>query len=161
MDFFKAFNDTYGHTCGDESLYAVAQAIRSNVKRSADFVARYGGEEFAVILPETDAPGAVHVAENIRKQVYQLGIPHASSTVEPVVTISLGVSTFIPEKDLDPELIIQSADQALYQAKSEGRNRTAVQTPDSQAVVSDVSGPWRQPMDLKPFTPVSDTPPFR
>jgi diguanylate cyclase (GGDEF)-like protein/PAS domain S-box-containing protein len=127
VDYFKQFNDTYGHAAGDECLYSVAQSIRSSLKRAADFAARYGGEEFAVILPEVDAQGAFHVAETIRKHVRRLGIAHQGSSVAPTVTLSLGVSTLIPEESMTPEMVVESADKALYQAKQAGRNQTASQ----------------------------------
>jgi diguanylate cyclase (GGDEF)-like protein len=123
VDFFKAYNDTYGHQAGDECLRLVARAISEEVKRSADLVARYGGEEFAVILPNTDAIGAVYVAENIRLQVENLAIPHATSTVRDTVTLSLGVTSLIPEPESEPAKILSLADRALYQAKASGRNQ--------------------------------------
>ncbi|MCT7948958.1 PleD family two-component system response regulator [Ancylothrix sp. C2] len=123
VDFFKAYNDTYGHQAGDECLRLVARAIAQEVKRSADLVARYGGEEFAVILPNTDAVGAVYVAENIRIQIEALAIPHATSTVRDRVTLSLGVTSLIPESENEPAMILSLADKALYQAKASGRNQ--------------------------------------
>lgn len=123
VDFFKAYNDTYGHQAGDECLRLVATTISQEVKRSADLVARYGGEEFAVILPNTDAVGAVYVAENIRLKIEDLAIPHATSTVRDRVTLSLGVTSLIPQAETPPSLILSLADKALYQAKASGRNQ--------------------------------------
>jgi len=123
VDSFKLYNDTYGHQAGDDCLVKVAKGIRHSVKRPGDLVARYGGEEFAAILPNTHAAGAMEVAELIRAQVRGLQIPHAQSQVSRYVTVSLGVSTTIPTKKLSPELLVAAADKALYQAKSQGRDR--------------------------------------
>ena len=126
IDCFKLFNDNYGHQEGDECLKNVAQAIHSIERRPADLTARYGGEEFVVVLPDTDSAGAVHVAELIRKKVQSLQIPHAHSKAEPVVTLSLGVSTLLPGNDHEPKALITAADEALYEAKESGRNRVAL-----------------------------------
>jgi len=123
IDYFKIYNDTYGHQQGDNCLQSVARSISQQSKRPADLVARYGGEEFVVILPNTDIEGATHLAEQIRKQVQLLNIPHKNSPVTPIVTISLGVSTVVPVPDYSPEQLLAGADQCLYQAKKAGRNR--------------------------------------
>lgn len=123
VDFFKAYNDTYGHRAGDRCLQLVAKAIQDSVKRPADLVARYGGEEFAVILPRTDAEGAIHIAEAICQSVRMLGIPHCSSQANICVTISAGVATITPQPNSDFQEIIDEADRALYQAKIAGRDR--------------------------------------
>ncbi|WP_066426235.1 PleD family two-component system response regulator [Anabaena sp. 4-3] len=123
VDFFKAYNDTYGHRAGDRCLQLVAQAIKNSVKRSVDLVARYGGEEFAVILPRTDAQGAVHIAMTICESVRALLIPHSSSQISNYVTLSAGVATEIPQLNSDFQAIIDQADRALYQAKITGRDR--------------------------------------
>lgn len=123
VDFFKFYNDTYGHQAGDRCLQTVANTIRNTVKRPADLVARYGGEEFAVILPKTDTEGAIMLAETICSVIRKLAIPHSSSQVSPYVTISAGVSTTIPKPGSDLQQMIEIADQALYQAKSDGRDR--------------------------------------
>lgn len=123
IDFFKRYNDTYGHQAGDDCLRAVANAIRQAVKRSGDLVARYGGEEFAVILPHTEALGALRVAEEIQAYVKALQIPHVNSLVTPYITLSLGVATLVPGNESSPAVLISSADQALYQAKAQGRDR--------------------------------------
>jgi diguanylate cyclase (GGDEF)-like protein len=123
VDFFKAYNDTYGHRAGDRCLQLVAKAIQDTVKRPADLVARYGGEEFAVILPKTDAEGAIHIAEAICQSVRMLGIPHCSSQANICVTISAGVATITPPPNSDFQEIIDEADRALYQAKIAGRDR--------------------------------------
>lgn len=122
IDFFKLFNDTYGHQAGDECLRQIAQAIASSAKRPADLAARYGGEEFAVILPYTDATGGAKVAQTISQQVKVLQIEHGSSPVSRYVTLSLGVASIVPWPGALPETLVASADKALYQAKASGRN---------------------------------------
>lgn len=128
VDYFKAYNDTYGHQSGDDCLVQVAQAMNRAVKRPADLVVRYGGEEFAVILPNTDIKGAIAVAEAIRLEVQQLQLPHLQSQVSTCVTLSLGVTTIIPSLERSPELLITAADRALYAAKQQGRNRFCVRS---------------------------------
>jgi diguanylate cyclase (GGDEF)-like protein len=123
VDFFKAYNDTYGHRAGDRCLQLVAKAIQDSAKRPADLVARYGGEEFAVILPRTDAEGAVHIATTICESVRGLLIPHYGSQISDYVTLSAGVATAIPQPHSDFQEIIDEADRALYQAKIAGRDR--------------------------------------
>lgn len=123
VDFFKLYNDTYGHRVGDRCLQEIAKAIKDIIKRPGDLVARYGGEEFAVILPNTDAEGASHVADNICHAVRTLAIPHKNSQVSPYVTLSAGFTTEIPQPDSDIEEMIYTADRALYQAKTAGRDR--------------------------------------
>jgi diguanylate cyclase (GGDEF)-like protein len=126
VDFFKNYNDRYLHPNGDKCLIKVAMAMRNAVRRSGDLVARYGGEEFAVILPNTDALGAVSVAENLRSAIKSLQITHEASSVCPFVTISVGVSTIIPTHENDFQALIHAADRALYQAKSQGRDRVTM-----------------------------------
>ncbi|WP_310486757.1 PleD family two-component system response regulator [Chamaesiphon sp. VAR_69_metabat_338] len=126
VDFFKNYNDRYLHPNGDRCLIQVAMSIRNTVRRSGDLVARYGGEEFAIVLPNTDALGAVSVAENIRSAVKSLQITHEASSVCPHVTISVGVSTIIPNHENDFQALVNAADRALYQAKSQGRDRVTM-----------------------------------
>jgi diguanylate cyclase (GGDEF)-like protein len=126
VDFFKLFNDTYGHQGGDDCLRSVAKALGDSARRGGDFIARYGGEEFVVVLPATEAEGALNVAEKIRLAVELLAIEHSKSQVAPHVTLSLGVATIIPCDEGTPELLIKCADDALYTAKSSGRNRVTV-----------------------------------
>ncbi len=126
VDFFKLFNDTYGHQGGDDCLKAVAGALSATANRGGDCIARYGGEEFAVILPSTPADGALYVAENIRQAVERLAIAHAKSQAAPYVTLSLGVATAVPSETGGPEQLIKCADTALYTAKSSGRNRAVL-----------------------------------
>ncbi len=123
VDFFKLYNDTYGHRVGDRCLQKIAQAIKDMIKRPGDLVARYGGEEFAVILPNTDTKGATHVADEICHTVRTLAIPHQNSQVSSYVTISVGFTTEIPQPDSDLEEMIAAADRALYKAKAVGRDR--------------------------------------
>jgi diguanylate cyclase (GGDEF)-like protein len=123
VDFFKDFNDRYGHQSGDNCLQQIAQAIRRVIKRPADLVARYGGEEFAVILPNTNIQGAVYVAEMIQLEIQLLKIPHAFSQISSYITLSLGVATMIPSLDMNPGGLIAVADLALYEAKHQGRDR--------------------------------------
>jgi two-component system, cell cycle response regulator len=123
VDYFKLYNDAYGHQSGDRCLYEVAQAMNGIVKRPADVVFRYGGEEFAVILPYTKGEGALKVAQGIREEVVKLQIPHDLSQVNHHITMSLGVSSIIPNLNSNPELLIETADRALYEAKALGRDR--------------------------------------
>jgi diguanylate cyclase (GGDEF)-like protein len=120
VDFFKNYNDRYLHPNGDKCLVKVAMSMRSTVRRSGDLVARYGGEEFAIVLPNTDALGAVSVGENVRSAIKGLQITHEASAVCPYVTVSVGVSTIIPNSENDFQALINAADRALYQANLKG-----------------------------------------
>ncbi|WP_051055971.1 response regulator [Allocoleopsis franciscana] len=122
VDFFKNYNDTYGHPCGDACLKAVARTISESVKRPADLVARYGGEEFAVILPNTEGIGAAHIAHNIQSKIRALKIPHANSDVSEYVTVSIGIASLFPTSESIADTLIAAADRALYRAKAQGRN---------------------------------------
>lgn len=124
VDFFKRFNDHYGHQEGDQCLRQVAQAISGSLRRGIDFVARYGGEEFICILPETPLSGAMNMAQNIVKAVQALHLEHVDSSFKEV-TISAGVSSVIPRQDLTWQSLIETADQQLYLAKERGRNQIA------------------------------------
>lgn len=128
IDYFKVYNDTYGHPVGDSCLFQVARVIHTCVRRPADLPSRYGGEEFAVILPNTTLSGAIHVAENMRLSVQRLMIPHKNSANGPYVSLSLGVASVIPDiQEMESETpLLLAADQALYKAKAEGRNRVCV-----------------------------------
>ncbi|GAB1539207.1 hypothetical protein NUACC21_18720 [Scytonema sp. NUACC21] len=123
IDFFKSYNDTYGHRAGDRCLQQVACAIKESVKAPANLVARYGGEEFAVILPNTNAHEAADIALTICYTVRKLSIPHSNSRVSTRVTISAGVATEMPQANGDGEGLIAEADRALYAAKIGGRDR--------------------------------------
>ncbi len=122
IDYFKAYNDNYGHTLGDDALKAVAQALGGAVQRHVDKVARYGGEEFVVILPDTDKAGAEFMAERICNEVRRLNISHVASPGEKQLTVSVGTSTTIPDGNAGPLPSIEYADVKLYEAKADGRN---------------------------------------
>jgi diguanylate cyclase (GGDEF)-like protein len=123
IDYFKQFNDTYGHLEGDKCLQRIAQALTKAVKRPGDLVARYGGEEFAIVLPETDLQGARQVVTRIQRHIQALKIPHAGSAISETVTLSLGAFNAIPQHNEEAEDALAAADRALYSAKSQGRNR--------------------------------------
>lgn len=124
IDFFKQYNDTYGHLAGDECLKTVASIPRSMAQGEKDFVARYGGEEFVVVLADTSLKDALVFAERMRTRIEQLGLPHSGSRISQVVTISIGVAS-VGENTREPATLIKAADEALYQAKGAGRNRVA------------------------------------
>ena len=123
IDYFKLYNDCYGHLAGDLCLQKVAKVILACLKRPADLLSRYGGEEFAVILPETDLAGALRVAEDIRTHVNQLQVEHIRSDVSSFVSLSLGAACQIPTPTTSSTKLIGAADSALYSAKTNGRNR--------------------------------------
>ncbi len=123
VDFFKLYNDTYGHLAGDDCLRQLANALKNIVKRPADLIARYGGEEFAVILPNTEIQGAIYVAQNIRQAIRSLAIAHAQSSMCDRVTVSLGVVSIVPNCEISPPDLINAADKALYIAKQQGRDQ--------------------------------------
>jgi diguanylate cyclase (GGDEF)-like protein len=140
VDYFKRFNDSYGHVAGDGCLQAVAQAIGKRARRAGELAARYGGEEFAVLLPQTSRDDAVRLAELMCKTVREQAVPHQASEVSPFVTISVGVACIAnPPKAAatlsrdavsvpspGATILIEAADQALYRAKTGGRNRVAI-----------------------------------
>jgi diguanylate cyclase (GGDEF)-like protein/PAS domain S-box-containing protein len=126
VDYFKLYNDTYGHQMGDECLIKIAHAVEQVICRPTDLVARYGGEEFVVILPNTNINGAIAVAERIHTAIKDLAIPHQASEVSNIVTISLGITSLIPTSELSPADLIEQADQALYRAKQQGRNQSVI-----------------------------------
>jgi diguanylate cyclase (GGDEF)-like protein len=136
IDYFKQYNDKLGHPEGDLCLVRVARGIQEGIFRPGDFVTRYGGEESAVILTETDLDGALLVAERIREAVENLKIEHPASPVSRWVTASVGVSAAVPTRDGDPEMLLHSADQALYEAKSAGRNCIAGRDPEEPLQVA-------------------------
>jgi diguanylate cyclase (GGDEF)-like protein len=123
IDFFKLYNDHYGHQGGDECLKKVAEILASKAQRAGDLAARYGGEEFAVILSRTDVQGAKQVAEAIRSDLKAAAIFHAASKVSKFITLSMGIATTVPAAGLSIEELIGQADRALYRAKLEGRDR--------------------------------------
>ncbi len=123
IDYFKLYNDKYGHLIGDYCLQQVASEISSVMKKYSGLLTRYGGEEFGIILPDTDGVTALKIANTIRDAIYNLKIAHQKSAVDKYVTLSLGVYSIIPSADTSPDLLIASADKALYEAKESGRNR--------------------------------------
>lgn len=123
IDYFKKYNDFYGHQKGDECLYRVAQTLKNQLKRPEDFIARYGGEEFIIVLPKTPLEGARHIADSLIDGIRTMAIPHEKSDVETVVTLSLGVVSVFPSSNVRPETLTKIADDALYEAKNQGRNR--------------------------------------
>lgn len=126
VDCFKAYNDFYGHPAGDDCLKLVAQTLDSTMRRPTDLAARYGGEEFVVLLPETDPDGATDVAEMLRSEIRELDIKHADSQVADRVTVSIGVAGGVPKLGDSQEILVKTADKALYEAKQNGRNQTRV-----------------------------------
>lgn len=125
LDHFHAYNECHGHPGGDACLRRVSEALAAELRRPSDLIGRYGGEEFVAVLPDTDAAGALTVAERLRAAIEGLGLPHAGSP-HGVVTASIGVATARPEEGREPEGLVAEADRALYSAKSDGRNRAAV-----------------------------------
>lgn len=128
IDFFKQYNDSYGHQAGDECLVQVAAALAAVPQRAGDLVARYGGEEFVALLPHTELAGALKVAETMRQAVLELQLPHAKSHYGQV-SLSLGVAMLLPNSQNAPQDLLAEADQALYQAKHDGRNRAQYAQP--------------------------------
>ena len=126
VDYFKAYNDTYGHQQGDRCLQIIAQILQQFTRRPADLVARYGGEEFALILPNTDASGALFLARRFVQQLALKKLPHSRSQVSDLVTLSIGITTKIPQPKQPSSTIIETADNLLYRAKKAGRNQLAV-----------------------------------
>ncbi|MEY8709805.1 diguanylate cyclase domain-containing protein [Mangrovibacter phragmitis] len=138
VDFFKRFNDNYGHQKGDDCLRAIAIALKGTLRRPMDMVFRYGGEEFTCLLPLTDLAGAQERASAILNAIKALQIPHATSRVSPFVTISIGIACTIPEQEKGEEDLLNHSDQALYQSKSDGRNRITTWPGDKPDTVSEV-----------------------
>ncbi len=126
IDKFKEYNDSYGHLAGDKCLTRIAHLIEDSARRAGDMAARFGGEEFVIILPDTESSNAQDIAEQLRSAILDLEIPHETSSVANIVTVSFGVFTTLPEKDLPPETMIEFADKALYQAKERGRNMVVI-----------------------------------
>lgn len=123
VDFFKRYNDTYGHSKGDDCLRAIAKTLNSSIKRQDDFVARYGGEEFIIVLPNTNGKDACTIADKILENIRNCNIPHRKNDAAACVTISIGVTTANVISGQNSKDFIKKADEALYIAKKEGRNR--------------------------------------
>lgn len=134
VDYFKPFNDHYGHPAGDDSLTRIAAALKENVNRATDVVARYGGEEFIVLLPDTSLEGARSIGRRLNEAVWNLAIPHTAAPAFKRVTVSVGAAAMIPERVAGKRSLVDAADAAMYTAKSEGRNRVAVH--ESRAAMS-------------------------
>jgi diguanylate cyclase (GGDEF)-like protein len=126
IDYFKLFNDTYGHVEGDRCLQQVAETLETVIKRPMDLAARYGGEEFAMILPNTNLQGGLVIAEKLLTAIQQLGISHASSPVRDHITLSIGISSLLPTSERTAQTLLTAADIALYEAKQLGRARIVV-----------------------------------
>jgi two-component system chemotaxis family response regulator WspR len=126
VDYFKAYNDAFGHLEGDEALRQVAKAIRANSSRPSDLPARYGGEEFALVLPNTSPGGARLLAEKLRQTIAGMNIPHVAPSQGSSLTVSIGLATVVPQVGSHSRQLIQTADQGLYAAKHNGRNQVAV-----------------------------------
>jgi diguanylate cyclase (GGDEF)-like protein len=129
VDLFKSYNDALGHPEGDKCLVAVAEVLLQAGRRAGDLVARYGGEEFVILIPGADHASAMAFAERLRKACESRGIPHPASSVASTVTISLGVASRVPGETMSSQVLVQEADEALYRAKREGRNRVGTMTP--------------------------------
>lgn len=131
VDYFKRYNDAYGHQAGDQCLRKIAQAIQDNVRRTGDLAARYGGEEFAIVMPNTDHYQAWRVAEKIQQAIWALQIDHHHSDVAAQITLSIGIASRIPKPMDHPTHILRVADNALYEAKVKGRNQIVVKLPET------------------------------
>jgi len=123
IDYFKQYNDTYGHSSGDRCLAQIAEVIGKNLERPSDFAARYGGEEFSILLPETPTDGGIQIAQRVMDAVRALKIEHKNSAAAPYVTVSIGVASIIPDTHTNEHTLLDAADKNLYRAKESGRNR--------------------------------------
>jgi len=131
VDWFKKYNDCYGHLAGDDCLRTVASVFTANIRRSGDLVARYGGEEFAFIAPAMDEASALRMAETVCQALVDLGLPHRQSPFG-VVSVSIGVAVLVPEEGESADTLLKLADEALYQIKEGGRNQARL----AEALVS-------------------------
>lgn len=126
VDYFKDYNDYYGHPAGDECLKRIAARLRLTLQRPGDMAARYGGEEFAILMPHTDPPGAATLSNTLCREILAEAIPHQTSAVHSCISISIGVVSLIPRHGTAPELLLTLADMALYRAKQAGRNQVCL-----------------------------------
>lgn len=126
VDFFKIFNDTYGHPSGDRCLTKVANTLKHTLKRAGEIVARYGGEEFIIVMPNTQLKDAIKISKEISAKIRSLEIENKDSTVSAYITVSMGIANVVPRNSSSPSAFIDKADKALYKAKAEGRNRYSV-----------------------------------
>jgi diguanylate cyclase (GGDEF)-like protein len=130
-DFFKGVNDLHGHSYGDDCLVAIARIMKENARRPDDIVARLGGEEFALLLPDTDVGGAEAVAKRLQEGIRVLGVANQASPFDKKLTISIGIGWVAqPQAGVDPAVLVDFADEALYEAKHQGRNRTCARKLD-------------------------------
>ena len=136
VDFFKQYNDRYGHPAGDRALKAVARVLRDGMHRPGDLAARYGGEEFALVLGGTSRMGALALANRLRQAVGGLQIAHSDSPIASHLTVSVGVASTIPAADSNPQILVQRADDSLYRAKESGRNKTVADGDSGHASLS-------------------------
>lgn len=151
IDYFKGYNDIYGHLAGDTCLQTVAAALQRGARRHLDQVARYGGEEFAVLLPDTDAEGAQKVALAIQQEIARTKVPHEGSSVKKFISLSIGISTFRPAQleSSTYEDLIRYADEALYAAKLQGRDRTFLNTAQPKQLVAEDLARWNEPINYQ------------
>jgi diguanylate cyclase (GGDEF) domain len=129
IDYFKKYNDTYGHLKGDECLATVSKEIKQSARKPTDIVSRFGGEEFIMILPKTDINNAVLLAKSILKAVENLNIAHESSSINKRITLSIGIASMIANENVNMDIFLKMADDALYEAKNNGRNCIKIYTP--------------------------------
>jgi diguanylate cyclase (GGDEF)-like protein len=122
-DHFKAYNDCFGHLAGDRCLIRIAEVVQRTCSRPGDLLARFGGEEFVLLLPDTDFPGAITVAERVQEALEHQAIPHPKAVVAGRVSVSIGIACQVPDAHNTPQELLASADAALYRAKAGGRNR--------------------------------------
>ena len=142
VDFFKQYNDTYGHLAGDLCLKDLSGLMSASILRSADMVTRYGGEEFVILLPYVDTAGTQCVAQRIQTKINTAAIPHAGSEVGSIVTLSIGGSSVVPNFTHQPIPLLETADRALYKAKSQGRNQVVIET--CQLEAETLSNEWNE-----------------
>jgi len=141
VDFFKKYNDFYGHQAGDDCLKKIAQTINSSLQRTGDLAARYGGEEFAIILPNTNVDGAIRFAQNLQENIRKQKLVHSASEVSPYISLSMGISSIIPTPKVPLSFLVSQVDSALYQAKKAGRDRYFVSENEASGWIStEISG---------------------